>query len=322
MNQTMASRATRWWLLLGLWAPLAGGAADKQYTPVDYKNAAIKCVQQRAWECAEGNWVFYLKVRPNDANGLANYGIVLTRREKYEAAIPQFEKAIDLGEGSYDLFAHYADSLAKVGRTNEAIDWSYKALTVVPSLVDVRGSLAKLLVLQKRQHEALALLSSFDEHLANRGHPPYFAGQRISIESSIERAGPSQSAEQAALRLPKLGDHFYAPVVIGGARPAAFMVDTGASRTTFSEELLVSSKAVFKVSRNDVTMKTADGRLVKARLVNIDSMKLGAFALKNVSAVVCRGCEPLLGQATLSQFDIQSTRTQGVEFLTLVPRKI
>jgi predicted aspartyl protease len=67
-------------------------------------------------------------------------------------------------------------------------------------------------------------------------------------------------------------------------------------------------------------MKTADGRLVNARLVNIDSIKLGGFVLKNVSAIVCRACIPLLGQATLSQFDIKSARVQGVEFVTLLPR--
>ena len=319
MRTTFGGWARTGGLVLGMVVSVCQ-AADKQYTPNDYKNAAIKCLQQRALECAEGNWVYYLRFRPTDANAVANYAMVMAQREKYEAAIPQFEKAIDLGEGTYSLFASYADSLAKVGRTNDAIDWSYKALTVVPSLVDVRGKLAQLLLLQKRRHEALALLTSFDAHLESQGHPPYFAGQRIAIESAIERAGAASAAEQAALRLPKLGDHFFAPVTIGEARPAAFLLDTGASRTTFSEELLASSKAVHKVTRTDVAMKTADGRVVKARLVNIDSVKLGGFVLKNVSAIVCRACEPLLGQATLSQFDIKSTRVQGVEFVTLVPR--
>ncbi|HMC15396.1 MAG TPA: retroviral-like aspartic protease family protein [Albitalea sp.] len=283
-------------------------------------HAALKCLQQRALECAEGNWSFYLRLRPADANALANYGIVLTMREKYEAAIPQFEKAIDLGEGSHDIFAHYADSLGKVGRTNDAIDWSYKTLVVVPTLVDVRGSLAKLLVLQKRHHEALALLTSFDEQLSRQGHAAYFTGQRIAIESSIARAGLSQANEQAGLRLAKVGDHFFVPVTLGSARPSAFVVDTGAAKTTLSEELLENSKAVYKVERNETRVQTADGRISTARLVNIESMKVGAFALKNISALVCRGCVSLLGQASLSKFDIKSSRIQGVEFLTLVPR--
>jgi hypothetical protein len=36
--------------------------------------------------------------------------------------------------------------------------------------------------------------------------------------------------------------------------------------------------------------------------------------------VRCEHCAALLGQASLSHFDLQSTRTQGVEFLTLTPR--
>ena len=47
-------------------------------------------------------------------------GIVLNQRDKHKEAIVQFEKAMDMGEGTYDLFAYYADSLAKLGRTAEA----------------------------------------------------------------------------------------------------------------------------------------------------------------------------------------------------------
>lgn len=93
----------------------------------------------RAYECAEQNWANYIRLRPTDSNAIANLGIVMNLRDNHAGAVLQFEKAIDMGEGTYDLFAYYADSLAKLGKTDEAIDWSYKALTVVPQLVDVRG---------------------------------------------------------------------------------------------------------------------------------------------------------------------------------------
>jgi Flp pilus assembly protein TadD len=135
-----------------------------EYSPEYYKQAVASCMRSQNYDCAEKKWIQYLRLRPNDGNALANLGIVMNLRDNNKGAVVQFERAIDLGEGAYDLFAYYADSLAKIGRTEDAIDWSYKTLAVVPRLVDVRGNLAKLLVLQKRYYEALSLLSSFDDN--------------------------------------------------------------------------------------------------------------------------------------------------------------
>ena len=41
---------------------------------------------------------------------------------------------------------------------------------------------------------------------------------------------------------------------------------------------------------------------------------------KNVPAVACADCISLLGQASLTKFDMQSVRAQGVDFLLLAPR--
>ena len=109
------------------------------------KEAAIACQSKRDFACAEQNWQGYVAARPTDAQAIANLGVAMNERDEHEQAIVQFKKAIDLGEGTYDLFAYYADSLTKLGRTNDAIDWYYKSLAVVPQLVDVRGNLAKLL---------------------------------------------------------------------------------------------------------------------------------------------------------------------------------
>ena len=143
-------------------------------------------------------------------------------------------------------------------------------------------------------------------------------GQRISeAEAASEVCECKQGMFALAATRRQLfgGAGLVAAVGMTGVLPR-----TGAAKTTLSEELLASSKAVYKVERNETRVQTADGRISTARLVNIESMKVGAFALKNISALVCRGCVSLLGQASLSKFDIKSSRIQGVEFLTLVPR--
>jgi predicted aspartyl protease len=300
-------------------ALLIADAGAAEYTAEAYKTAVGPCMRARDYDCAEKNWMQYLRLRPNDGNALANLGIVRNLRDDHKGAVVALERAIDLGEGTYDLFSYYADSLAKLGRTDDAINWSYKALAVVPKLVDVRGNLAKLLVLQKRYYEALSLLESFDADLQAKGQQPYFEGQRISIETALSRNEPAPS-ERAALRLPKHGDHFFVPVTIGDIRPEAFLIDTGASKTVMDEELLARSKVNYKLIQNNVMMRTADGRTVRGKAVSVESMKVGPYELKASTVVTCKGCVPLLGQSALSRFDLKSSKMQGVEFLSLALR--
>lgn len=289
-------------------------------TAAEFREGAMRCMKVRDLECAEINWTEYVRQRPIDGHGVANLAIVLNWRDKHEQAVVQFQKAVDGGEGTYDLFAWYADSLAKLGRIDEAIDWYYRALSVYPELVDVRGSLAKLLVKRQRPHEALALLQAYDADAVAHGRPVYYTGQRISIENLALNSSDAAGVAAAPLRLTAIGSHFFVPVSFGNARPTPFVVDTGASRTTISRAMLAASKAEYRVTEPQMTMLVADGRRLQAQGVMLAKMRVGPFELKNVPAVICDGCASLLGQATLSQFDMQSSRVQGVEFMTLARR--
>jgi tetratricopeptide (TPR) repeat protein len=296
--------------------------AATTYPPSAFRDGAVKCQQLRQLDCAEKNWVQYIKMNPTDAHAIASLAIIYSWDEKHALAIVQAEKAIEMGQGTYDLFAAYARSLEKVGRIDESIDWNYKTLAIMPKLVNVRGDLARQLVAKKREYEALALLASFDATLEEKGHGHYFDGQRIAIETTIERQGQALASAQKSLRLSKTGDHFYAPVRIGDARPTAFVVDTGAAKTTLSEDMLASSRASYKVLQPKVVIGLADGRRSNARLVVLDSLNVGPFELRKVTAIVCSSCVPLLGQASLSQFNMASAKKQGVEFMTLEPRAL
>jgi clan AA aspartic protease (TIGR02281 family) len=292
-------------------------------TTEELRAQVAECEQAHDLACAQDAWTDYLKLRPDDGLAHANLGQVMNRRDDHAHAVVEFKRAIDGGEGAYDLFGWYADSLASLGRNDEAIDWSYKSLSIVPNLVDVRGKLAKLLVAQGRPYEALSLLQGFDAESIARGHPAYFEGQRIAIASGLTdaAAAPSPHAKDVqVLRLPVMGGHFFAPVALGGGRPQAFMVDTGATVTAVTPEMLEQSKAAYKVVQPVVIMTTADGRKVTAQGITIVSLAVGPYMLHDVTAVLCTHCVSLLGQSALSHFDLRSSRTQGVEFLTLTAR--
>ncbi len=310
--------AIRLKLLFGFgFAALALAGCEKT-PPAEYKSYAIQCMRDNDLECAERRWKEYLDDQPNDANAMASLGIVQSQLGEDADAVETLHKAIGMGEGTYDLFAAYAGSLGRLGRTDEAIDWSYKTLAIVPSLVDVRGDLAKLLVQKQRPYEALGLLSAFDEHLEALGQGAYFQGQRISIESSVKQAESPERKSQ--LRVSKMDGSFMVPVSLGEAPVSDFTVDTGATFTTVSERFLKASKAHYTLAVASLPMRMADGRGVPARGVTVDSMKVGPFEIRDVQVVVCAGCQLLLGQAALSRFDLASSQVEGVEFLTLKPR--
>jgi len=306
-------------LLLVICAVLLS-SCSKIYTANDYKKASQDCLKARDLNCAEENWAKYVQMRPNDSVGHAHYAILLNWNDKPDQAIVQAERAIQMGEGTYDLYAAYAASLEKVGRTDEAIDWSYKTLAVVPTLVDVRGSLAKILVQKNQQYEALALLTSFDDGLIAKGKNAYFEGQRIAIETNIDRLGNSKDARTEVLRVTRFGDHFYVPVRFGASHASAFMVDTGATLTTMNDDMLKQLKLPYKVVNNQVPLHTADGRVAAARQITVESMNVGPFELHDMQIFICPKCASLLGQNSLSKFNLKSSRNQGVEFLTFEPR--
>jgi hypothetical protein len=272
--------------------------------------------------CAESNWSQYVKLRPMDTKAIANLGFVLNKEDKDEQAIAQFEKVISMGEGAYDLFAFYADSLAKVGRIDDAIDWSYKTLKLVPSLVDVRGKLSKLLIVKKRNYEALTLLAEFDQYLETRGRQAYFLGDRMAIESAVHGTNVPGSEEAKSLRLVKLGQAFYVPVSVGESGTRAFVVDTGASTVVINDDFITASKAKYTTVRAHVTAKLADGREIDVKEVLINRMMVGPVVLDNVKTMACSSCELLLGSNALSMFNMNIAQVHGVEVATLSPRTI
>lgn len=300
----------------GLWRRAFG----PPLTSDEMRDRIGKCERDVDLPCAQETLQALLKKNPDDVTARAHLGLVMAHRDDDAHAVVEFQRAIDGGEGTYDLFAWYADSLARLGRNDEAIEWSYRSLSLVPNLVDVRGKLARLLVARGRPYEALSLLESYDAAAVAKGRDGYFEGQRIAIESALSTAATGAAAAPASLRLPVMEGHFYAPVALGIGRPVAFMVDTGATTTTVTPELLADAKVDYRVVQAVVTMTTADGRHVNAQGIAISTLRIGPYVFHDVPAVKCEHCAALLGQASLSHFDLRSTRTQGVEFLTMTPR--
>ena len=312
--------------IIGTWlvAAIAGCSSPQPPQPKtapELEQAAIHCMSERSWRCAEDDWSQYIKLRPDDSRAIANYGFALHFDGNDQAAIRQFEIAIGQGEGTYDLFAAYADSLANVGRTETAIDWSYKSLQLVVA-GGCAGQPRKTAGAPKEVLRGAGIARGVRSASRSRRASPYFKGQRIAIESTAPRhVSAGDGRQPGPLRMVEFNGHFFAPVRIGEAPVAAFAVDTGASTVTLDDEFLVASKAKYAIARIRAPVKIADGSIVDAKLVAIDHMEIGNFELDDVPAVVCGTCALLLGENALSHFDMAATKVQGVNALTLSPRQ-
>jgi len=134
--------------------------------------------------------------------------------------------------------------------------------------------------------------------------------------------GNGKDVPTGVFRVTQLGDHFYAPVRFGGGHASAFMVDTGATLTTMNDDMLQQLNSPYKVVHGAVPLHTADGRVVSARQITVENMNVGPFELHNTQIFICPKCASLLGQNSLSKFNLKSSKNQGIEFLTFEPRAV
>lgn len=152
--------------------------------PPASKADAEDCYRRQDYGCAALNYYGYLQKFPTETSTRAIYAITLTRSGQHAIALPQYERVMKEGAGTYDLFASYAISLDALGKADESIKWNRKTLELVPNLVDVRGTLAQQLVKQGRHDEAIRLLEEFDAYLKRNGQNPYFTGQIMTIREA------------------------------------------------------------------------------------------------------------------------------------------
>lgn len=146
-----------------------------------------------------------------------------------------------------------------------------------------------------------------------------------SPTSQEDNEGPVATQQEPVTRLAltRYGDQYIADTQILN-RPAALLLDTGASSTAISFELY---KALRRFNQIQVIglfdVRTAGGP-IRSPLVQIDNMTLGPYKLTNIGVFVMpeaamQQADGLLGMNVLKQFHFQLDQTTAE--LLLVPRQ-
>jgi len=130
-------------------------------------------------------------------------------------------------------------------------------------------------------------------------------------------AQPVSLDNDIAIAVRRIGQLYVVPVELNGSRTAHLILDTGASHTILSQELVRDLALMPSDFRPGlVVLKTAAGS-VDAQVVRIDSMRISTAEVKNSSAAVHTvpdfppGVDGLLGLSFLHQFEVTLDSSKG-----------
>ena len=120
------------------------------------------------------------------------------------------------------------------------------------------------------------------------------------------------------------GDLWYVPVMFNGKHTQEISIDTGS--TVIALPWALAEKMGITPSSEDATMQLqlADGRVIEAKQIYIESVRVGKFTVENVEAAVLSKeaikAEPLLGLSFLEHFSykIDTGKPKQIGFETLL----
>ena len=211
--------------------------------------------------------------------------------------------------GDWDMLAQFLEPLFQLNSSDQ---------TLTLKLAEAYARQQKFTLME----DVLANLSATNagaRSLRQRFLPTPSSGSQESSE------GPTTTQQEPVTRLAltRYGDQYIAETQILN-RPAALLLDTGASSTAISFELY---KALRRFNQIKVIglfdVRTAAGP-IRSPLVQIDNMTLGPYRLSNIGVFVMpeaamQQADGLLGMNVLKQFHFQLDQTNAE--LLLTPRQ-
>lgn len=109
--------------------------------------------------------------------------------------------------------------------------------------------------------------------------------------------------------------NFWVNVAVNGRPVERMVVDSGASSISLSAALARKLGVEPKSSDPDITVGLADGRRIPAKLIKLESVRVGRFTAEDVECVVlgqeATEAPPLLGMSFLGQFKFEIDAAQA-----------
>ena len=211
--------------------------------------------------------------------------------------------------GDWDMLAQFLEPLFQLNSSDQSLTLK---------LAEAYARQQKFTLME----DVLANLSATNagaRSLRQRFLPTPSSGSQESSE------GPTTTQQEPVTRLAltRYGDQYIAETQILN-RPAALLLDTGASSTAISFELYRALRRFNQIKVIGLFDVRTAGGPIRSPLVQIDNMTLGPYELSNIGVFVMpeaamQQADGLLGMNVLKQFHFQLDQTNAE--LLLTPRQ-
>lgn len=257
-----------------------------------------------------------LEFDANNINTLANIAINLTKANFHQEAINYYNKMDNLNfVPAADLCFFRAKSLQALNQLEEAFFWHYKSFESADMYIDNLTALLDLHIRLEKPFEALSLIHGYLLKYPN------MTAYLSPYESKFSEMTKAATTESMSFRVPETSMHYFVPITFKNKKNVEhYIVDTGATFMTVSKSIKKEELGVYVDTGQILQLHTASNDIVKSKLIIINQIKVGPITLKNVKAVLCPACPNLLGQSVLSQFNTQTKKISGTNFLIMEKR--
>jgi tetratricopeptide (TPR) repeat protein len=155
-NATAANRAVN----IPEFVNIPPGGLRKIDTPVaDFyrlADSAFGMAKEGRYEAAIAEWQKALELSPDDDKAHSNVGLLLASLGRFSEAVPHFEEVLRVNPAYPDAHSNLGVALAGVGRLNEATAEFEKALEVNPASAEAHNNLGRALAREGKLDEAIA----------------------------------------------------------------------------------------------------------------------------------------------------------------------
>jgi len=122
---------------------------------------AGECNSYGKSKCAIAAFLQILKQNPGDTKALANLAMAQSHYGQHKLAVSNFERALDKGYRTYDVYYFYGKSLQKTRYSQMAIDAYQAAIRLNPDLVDAAANIALIMIDQGQFEQALKHIQNY-----------------------------------------------------------------------------------------------------------------------------------------------------------------
>jgi tetratricopeptide (TPR) repeat protein len=148
-------------------------------------DVATDLMQTNQYQAAVAEWQKALELAPNEAIAHNNLGYSLVQAGRVKEAIPQYEKALELSPDYAEAHNNLGLALARAGRPDEAVAHYQKALELNPELASAHINFGVMLARANRIDEAIR---HFEDAIASKPDPGHAREAHLNLGLALATA--------------------------------------------------------------------------------------------------------------------------------------